>query len=269
MKIFAFIAVPIFTFAGIIPLGAIPQIIAHRGASYEAPENTVAAVELGYQETDTCEIDIWLTKDKKIVVMHDDNTSRITGKNFDVTKSNYNDFASLDAGSWKNEKYKGEKIPLLEDVLAKVKGNNKIFIEVKSNLEILPHLAKIITNHPMKKNFIIIGFNYDTMKHSKALMPEFPTYWLGYPKKNEKTKELIPYGDDLIEKAKAANLDGLNLHYNTLTKEYVDKTHKAGLGMYVWTVDDPQIAIKLHNMGVDGITTNKPRFIRELLEKNN
>ena len=108
----------------------------------------------------------------------------------------------------------------------------------------------------MKKNFIIIGFNYDTMKHSKALMPEFPTYWLVYPKKNEKTKELIPYGDDLIEKAKAANLDGLNLHYNTLTKGYVDKTHKAGLEMYVWTVDDPQIAIKLHNMGVDGITTN-------------
>ena len=93
-----------------IPIMA-QQIIAHRGASHDAPENTLASVELGYEQgADAVEIDIHLSKDNRIMVNHDKDTKRTAGNNLTIKDSNSAELRKLDVGSWKNKKYKGEKM---------------------------------------------------------------------------------------------------------------------------------------------------------------
>ena len=94
------------------------EIIAHRGASHDAPENTLAAVRLGWKRNaDAVEVDVYLSKDGKIVVIHDENTKRTTGHDGLVHKMTWAQLRQLDAGSWKNKKFKGEPIPLLSHLL--------------------------------------------------------------------------------------------------------------------------------------------------------
>ncbi len=95
-----------------------PLIIAHRGASYEAPENTMAAVKLAWQmDADGVEIDVHLTKDEQVVVFHDDNTRRFGGNRKPIAECDYSELLKLDVGRFMGEQYKGERIPLLAQVI--------------------------------------------------------------------------------------------------------------------------------------------------------
>ncbi len=94
-------------------------IIAHRGESYDAPENTLASINLAWQrDADAVEIDVRLSKDNKVVVFHDKTTRRLGGRNESVKNQTLEELKELDVGSWKSEKYKNEKIPTLTEVLA-------------------------------------------------------------------------------------------------------------------------------------------------------
>ena len=114
-----------------------PIIIAHRGESYDAPENTLASINLAWQRNDDAvEVDVHLTKDNRIVVIHDPNTKRITGQNKKIKNSTLTELQTLDFGSWKAEKWKDEKIPTIDEVLQTVPVNKKIIIEIKSGKNI-------------------------------------------------------------------------------------------------------------------------------------
>lgn len=243
------------------------QIIAHRGASHDAPENTLSSFKLGYQQNaDADECDIYLTRDHKVVVIHDSDTGRISGVTNQVAANTAEDLRRLDIGRWGPWRGKGfsEKIPLLEEVLPLIPDGKRLFIEIKCGVEILPELKRILAKSGKSPaQSPIIGFGYEVVKQAKVDMPDLEVSWL--VTRDKKTKEYPPIAE-LISKAKAANLDGLDLEAGfPMDKAFVEKVHSAGLRLYTWTVDDPALARRLTEAGVDGITTNRPGWLREQL----
>jgi glycerophosphoryl diester phosphodiesterase len=243
-----------------------PEIIAHRGASYLAPENTVASAELAWEKkTDAVEVDVYLTTDQQVVVIHDRTTKRTGGEDLDVAKCTAEQLRRLDVGSFKDKDYAGERIPLLQEVIATMPPKKQLFVEIKCGQEVLKPLEKIFDDSGKRSQIVIIGFDYDTVKASKQLMPDIPTYWLAGTKKDKETDEWIPHNPALADQAVAAGLDGLNVHWAGVTKEFVKSVKDAGLGLYVWTVDDAAEAARLAKLGVDGITTDRPGWLRDQL----
>lgn len=248
------------------------EIVAHRGASYDAPENTLAAFKLGFQQqADADELDIYLSKDGKIVVLHDADPARtacLTNK-IKVASQTFHELRKLDVGKW--GKWKdgnfSEKIPSLDEVMPVVPEGKRLFIEVKCGPEILPELGRVLRRAGKKtEQTVLIGFGYETMRQAKKKFPQLQVLWL--VSKDKKTKEYPPV-QDLIEKTKAAHLDGLDLEQGfPIDKAFVQKVHAAGLKLYTWTVDDPEVAGKEAAAGVDGITTNRPGWLREQLAAN-
>lgn len=240
--------------------------VAHRGASYLAPENTVASAKLAWdKQADAVEVDVYLSTDGKVVVIHDGSTKRTGGEELEVAKSTSAQLRRLDVGSFKSASYAGEKIPLLEEVIATVPPHRKLFVEIKCGPEVLEPLEKIIDASGKREQIVIIGFGLDTVKASKKLMPDIPTYWLVGTKKDKETEKWIPHSPDLIKELAGTKLDGLDVHYAGVTKAFVKCVHKAGLELHVWTVDDPAEATRLAKLGVDSITTNRPGWLRAQL----
>jgi glycerophosphoryl diester phosphodiesterase len=245
------------------------EIIAHRGFSARAPENTLAAFELGWKhQTDACELDVYLTADGKTAVIHDKDTKRTAGVTLDVAKSKQADLTALDAGSWKGKEWANEKIPTLEQALATLpKGKQRFFIEVKCGAEIVPELKRIL--EPMKDRaaqLAIIAFKRDAAAESKKAMPWIKVYRLASGKtKDKKPTDLT----QLIADTTADKLDGLDLGVADFPwdEAMVKQIRDAGFGLYVWTVNKPADVQRFAKLGVDGITTDDPVMVREALAK--
>ncbi|MEN6386969.1 MAG: glycerophosphodiester phosphodiesterase [Phycisphaerales bacterium] len=235
------------------------QIIAHRGSSFTAPENTKASIMLAYQQgAHAAECDVYLTKDNKIMLMHDKSVKRTGGIDVNMADANSDTLAKIDIGSWKDPNYKNEKIPFLKDIISSIPPQKKLVIEIKSGTEILPYLEDVINKTGKRKQLEIIAFNFDVAKGSKKLMPDIPVYWLISTAKDPNTDKPLPHNMEYISKVKAAGLDGIDAHYAGVTKQFADNIHALGMKLYVWTVDDISVAQNMKEMGVDGITTNKP-----------
>lgn len=243
------------------------EIIAHRGASEDAPENTVLAMQLAWQQrADGSEFDVFLTKDKKIVVIHDKDTKR-TGsgaKNLLVKDSTFAELRKLDFGKWKSPRFAGVAIPTLDEMLAAVLPDKFAFIEVKCGPEIVPELKKTLVKCKLQpQQTPVIAFNAKVIADLKRVHPKVPAYLLFDFKKKEGKERTAEF---MIAKAKEVNADGLDLSaLPDIDAAFVKKVKAAGLKLYVWTVDDPKLAKRLVAAGVDGITTNRPGFLREQL----
>ncbi|MDT8303596.1 MAG: glycerophosphodiester phosphodiesterase family protein, partial [Sedimentisphaerales bacterium] len=112
---------------------------------------------------------------------------------------------------------------------------------------------------------VIIGFDLETVTMSKQLI-DIPTYWLKGTEKEKETEKWIPHSPQLVKTAKDKGLDGLDVHYAGVNKEFMAAVKASGQKLYVWTVDDPNEAIRLVNLGVAGITTNRPEWLRQQLK---
>ncbi len=247
-------------------------IIAHRGESFEAPENTLSSVNLAWENgADAVEIDIRLTKDNQILVIHDFNTKRVSGKYINIKNSNLNELQSLDVGKFKNQKYQGEKIPTLQEVLETVLTGKKILIEIKSGRKIIPYLKNIIGNSGLKTNQIeIISFNLKTLIEVKNQIPQFSVFWVSAFKYGGIFSFFKMPINKIISKAIKYNMDGLDLLAgNMLDAKMVKKIKSAGLKLYTWTVNNPEKAQYLFNAGVDGITSDRAKWIKNQLELKN
>ncbi len=240
---------------------AMIEIVAHRGASSEAPENTLAAFRLGYEQADACELDIHLSKDGQVVVIHDANTKRTAGFDRPVAQQTLAELRTLDAG-------KGEKIPLLSEVVALIPDGKRLFIEIKCGPEVIPALVAVLEEGRKKpEQTALIAFNLETLRQAKLKLPTLQAYWLVGSKVDPKTGK-PPEVEDLIRRCKDAGLDGLDVEGKLpVDAAFAGKVHAAGLKLYTWTVDDVELAKREAAAGVDGITTNKPLKIREALAK--
>ncbi len=246
------------------------EIIAHRGASFDAPENTLAAVRLGYaQHADGVEVDIHLTKDQRVAVLHDFDLKRVAGVDAKVAGQTLAEMQRHNVGAWgrwTNQAFH-EKIPALGQVLEIVPPGKKLFIEIKTGPEIIPALERELLGTKVEHGqLVIITFNYESAKAAKAAFPKLKTYWLvGYAK--DKVTGALPELGETIEKATSAKVDGLDLNFNwPLDRAAVARIKAAGLECHVWTVDDPAKARELAAAGVDSITTNRPEWMREQLK---
>jgi glycerophosphoryl diester phosphodiesterase len=243
------------------------EIVAHRGASYDAPENTVASAQLAWENrADAVELDIWLTKDGQLAVIHDGNTKRTTGRDAKISALTLEEVRKLDAGSWKNPKYAGEKIPTLDEMLATLPAGKRIFIEIKTGPEGVPALvATLQRNHITGPQAVIISFNFDSIRAAKKALPHHAALWLAN-KPSTDPKKPTPSLEELLAGCHQAGLDGLDLNYGwPLDAAAVKRIHAANLQLHVWTVDDPAVAKHWVALGVDGITTNRAGWLRQQL----
>lgn len=243
------------------------EIVAHRGFSARAPENTVAAFNLAWEQgADACELDLFLTGDGEIAVLHDADTKRTTKVSKIVRNSTLAELQTLDAGSWKNAIFKGEKIPSLEESLATLPlGTRRFLLEVKSGPEVVPVLAKKLAKWRLRGHQLcIIAFDRQVAQESKKALPWMKVYRLSSEKENRKPVDLT----QLIADTKADGLDGLDLGLKWKWSEAMVKQIKdAGLEVHVWTVNRPADVRRLAALGVDGITTDDPVMAKAALEK--
>ncbi len=233
------------------------NIIAHRGASYVAPENTLASVKLAWRlGADAVEVDVHLTKDNRIVAIHDPTTGRTAGTHLEVAETPSFYLRRLDVGSHKHPGFAGETIPFLEEVLETVPPGRHLFIEIKCGPEILPPLEQAIATSGKRSQIVLIGFGLATMREAKKKMPDIPVYWL------RDKRPGLSHRRRLAKKAKANGIDGLDVHWSGVTPRFAWAVKQAGLKLYAWTVDNPADAIRLQALGVDGITTNRPGWLK-------
>lgn len=247
------------------------EIVAHRGASYTAPENTLASARLAWQRNaDAVEIDVYLTADGRIVVLHDSTIKRTTGKDWKVAERTLAELKTLDAGVWKGAAWADEPIPTLEEILATVPDGKRLFIEIKCGPEMLPELQRVLrASGKRPAQTAVISFDLATVRAVKGTMPMLSVYWIRptSPRRDKNTGQMVDRLDDLIETCQKSGLDGLDLaHDSQLTKELIARIHGLGLEMHVWTVNSPDDARKLIALGVDGITTDRPGWLREQLQ---
>ena len=241
------------------------EIIGHRGASWDAPENTVVALKLAWeQQADGAEFDVYLTQDGKIVACHDKDTKRTAGVSKLIAETSLAELRKLDVGTWKNIKFAGERIPTLEEMLATMPAGKKVYIEVKCGPEIVPELDRVLQATRLKSaQTPVICFNADVIAAVKKLRPDLPAYWLVSLKEDTTA-------DSLITKAQEIRADGLDLSANArLDQAFATKIRSAGLRLDVWTVNDPAVARRMAQIGVQGITTDRPAWLREQLAKAN
>jgi len=241
-------------------------IIAHRGESYDAPENTLASINLAWKRNaNAVEIDVRLTKDNKVVVIHDKNTKRTTERNKPVKVQTLKELKELDAGKFKHKKWQGERIPLFGEVLATVPINKKLIIEIKCAADIINFLKEEISKSGLNADQIeIIGFDISVVAKAKQALPDFKVLWLHELDYTIIGKVFSPSVDKLIEEVKENNLDGLDLWAGKfITREFVQKIKSNGLLLYVWTVNDPAKAKMLRSFGIDGITTDRAGWMKK------
>lgn len=165
-----------------------PEIIAHRGASYDAPENTIAAFNLAWeQKADGIEGDFRLTGDGRIVCIHDATTGRTAGTDLPVSGSAFKELRTLDTGSWKGNEWAGERIPSVEEVFSIVPADKKIFVEIKSGTEIIGPLRHAIFRSRLKpEQVVVISFDRDIISRTKKQIPHLKTLWLSDIRKDKR-----------------------------------------------------------------------------------
>lgn len=249
------------------PASTAPEIIAHRGVSSVAPENTAAAIRLAWQVgCPAAECDVRLTRDNRVMLMHDESAKRTGGADLLVAATDSARLRQLDVGAWKGPAYAGEKVPFLDEILEVLPAHRTLFIEIKCGPEILEPLKALIDQSGKAAQLVLISFNLDALTAAKQRLPHIPTCWLIKTKKSRLTGRPLKHKTDLIETARAANLDGLSVHCAGLAARFARQTLDSGLKLYTWTVDDPQEARRLQKLGVHGITTNCPDRLMEDLQ---
>lgn len=249
----------------------LPLIIAHRGESFDAPENTLAAIILAWQRNDDAvEIDVHLTADNQIVVIHDATSKRTGNINLRIKKCLLENLRKVDVGSFKDSKWKGERISLLSEVLLTVPQGKKLIIEIKSNKKIIPFLREELLQFRGKQDQIqIIGFNHRVVSEAKNRMPQFKVLWLLNLDYSWFTKLTSLSRNILLQKAKKSGLDGIDAFAGSqLTKSLIKKAKSMNLLVYAWTVDDIKHAIQLTKYGIDAITTNRCQWIKSQLNEH-
>ncbi|WP_327716441.1 glycerophosphodiester phosphodiesterase family protein [Streptomyces sp. NBC_00490] len=257
-----------------VEVGEPPTVIAHRGASAYAPENTLAAIDkaagLGIRWVEN---DVQRTRDGQLVVVHDDNLRRTTDveevfpdrapwKVKDFTAA---EIARLDAGSWFGPAYAGARVPTLEQYVRRVDRNHqKLLLEIK-NPELYPGIEqqtlKVLANEswldrPHRSKLIVQSFSADAVRTVHKLKPDVRTGLLGTPN----VADLPGY---------AQFTDQINPSHSTISTGYVSAVqaftgpHGKPLEVFTWTVNDAATARRVARYGVDGIITNTPDVVRD------
>ena len=251
-----------------------PLIIAHRGASGAAPENTMEAFNLAWKlGADGIEGDFHLTHDGRIVAIHDADTGKVSGGKIKllVKKVTLKELQGIDVGSWKDKKYSGARIPTLEQVMDSVPDSKKFFIEIKCGTEIMVPLIKVldqrIKERPEMTNQIsFIAFDYHVIKACRKQWPKIEANFLESYRKIKGA--WMPQQNDVFQTLKMSLASGLGTQANeeVIDSGFVKRLRKDKLSFHCWTINDIKQARHFRDLGVDSITTDFPKRIRDGLK---
>ena len=253
-----------------------PLIIAHRGASGEAPENTMDAFELAWElGADGIEGDFHLTRDGHIVAIHDKDTNKVTkGKNkLIVKKTNLQELQKIDVGSWKNEKYFKARIPTLEEVIDSLPMGKKFFIEIKCGTEIMKPLIHVINlkvkeRPELKENISFISFDINVVRSCRSEWPAIEANYLESYKKIKEISKWTPSENEVFQFLKLSLASGLGSQANkeVLKQSFIERLRQNQFSFNCWTINDIETARYFRDLGVDSITTDFPKKIRDGLK---
>jgi glycerophosphoryl diester phosphodiesterase len=234
--------------------------IAHRGASGHAPENTLAsfqkAIEMGAH---MIELDVHLSLDKELVVIHDRSLRRTTGHRGSVGSVPLKKLKTLDAGSWFNARYRREKIPTLQEVFELIDDRVRLNIEIKKGLRAYPGLERrlldCLDRHPQNEPPLLSCFDESVLQRLRKLDGDIP---IGYLFDKGRPDQIIP---------RALKLGAASVHgpARSVSEEIIAKAHAEGLKAYVYTVNEQEQMRYWVGLGVDGIFTNYPDRLTSLL----
>jgi glycerophosphoryl diester phosphodiesterase len=240
--------------------------IAHRGASGQgyAPENTLSAfqqaIEIG---VDVLECDVHSTKDGHLVVIHDGNLRRTTDMSGIVEEMTLAEVKKADAGLSFDPRFAGERVPTLRELLELAKGKVTTLIEVKPD-NITGKVISEIESMEAECDVIVQSFHPNVVKVSQEINPQIPRALLIGGKILVKR---IPAIMKLIRSAAEVGAGALHLSSRIITPPLVEESHRRGISVWAWTVDDEAEMKELIAMGVDGITSNYPRRLKFALSQ--
>jgi len=246
----------------------LPLIIGHRGASREAPENTLESFRLAWEQgANGIEADFRLTKDGQIVCMHDETSGRTAGLNLKIADTSLKGLRSLDAGSWKGPEWCGAKIPVLDEVLTAIPDGTWFFIELKSGVEIIAPLEKALLASGISPERIrLLSFSASLITMLKERLPDWQACWLCDYRHTLLNNVWHPSPDKVIETLGCSSADGLaSANSAFLDAGMVKRLRELGKEIHVWTVDRPADARRFCAAGVDSIMTNRPGWLRQKL----
>lgn len=242
------------------------KIVAHRGASQDAPENTLASFRLAWEQgADAIEGDFYLTKDQQIVCLHDANTKRTAGVEQVVSTSSLVELRRLDVGRWKDARFQGETIPTLAEVLQTVSAGKQIFIEIKCGPEIVSFLAPVLKESGLRpEQTVVISFNEQVIAATRKQIPDIKAYWLVGLRQNKETNAFEPTIDVILKKAVELQATGIDIQANrdVVNANFIKRLRDEKLEVHTWTVNDVAIARHFQTLGVDSITTDRPAGLR-------
>ena len=255
-----------------------PMIVAHRGSSAQAPENTLPAFQLAWEQgADAIESDYQLTKDGHIICFHDKDTKRIAGQPLTVANATLEELRQLDVGSiqpqdseralrsWSADKFQGTRMPTIAEVFATVPTGKKIFIEIKCGPEIIdPLLRELGASGLTPEQVVVICFDSALLKSLKERDPKWQTAWLcSFEKRaNGKPRQAPAKVLKTLKEMRAlALMSGLG----DVDKGLLDQIRAAGIEHYVWTINDPKLGPTYKAQGVDAIITDLPAEMRTAL----
>jgi glycerophosphoryl diester phosphodiesterase len=241
---------------------SVPVIVAHRGASKTAPENTLPAFELAWQQgADAIEGDFRMTADKQIVCFHDPFIQTSSAGRIAIEELTFPKLQEM-AAALPDHK---ETIPTLDEVLGIVPPQKGIFIEIKCGTEIVPILLSLIQQSGIAPHQVtFISFNNEVIRMLKNLSPGITANWLTRFRRDR--LRLVPDANAIIGMLEKIGADGVGVQASRrLDKTFATTIKHAGFGLHAWTVDSCQMAKKFVQIGFDSITTNQPGKIRSCL----
>jgi glycerophosphoryl diester phosphodiesterase len=236
-------------------------VIGHRGAMGCAPENTLASFEKGLElGADVLELDVHLSRDGHVVVIHDGDVSRTTDGTGRVGDMTLDQLKSLDAGSWFGASFRGQQVPTLKEVLDWARTRISLAIEIKGDPTPDARLTQAVVTSVREAGMIgqvmLISFHHDTVKEAKALEPRLATGIL-----------FVGSLVDTVGAARAANADSVRPKWDCWTAEKVREVHSASLTASTWNADDEGLIEFLVGLGVDSIGANHPDRLRAYLDR--
>jgi glycerophosphoryl diester phosphodiesterase len=273
------------------PSGCPVEIVAHRAASIEVSENTLAAVELAWRlNADAVEIDVQLTRDGQLAVIHDATLTRTAGIDQNVSDVDMSELRTIDVGSWKDERWREETIPELPNILATIPNGRRLFVELKGGEIEATHPAivsalqhDLCESNSAPESVVLISFYPALLCAAKQALPEFDALLVvqqqPVPDDSEATSKDAgkrsnsrwnPSIDEIIDVAVSSNFNGVDLSNTAaVTPETIAQVRQAKLASCIWTVNTVADARRLIATGVDSLTTDDPRTLLTALQASN
>jgi glycerophosphoryl diester phosphodiesterase len=231
-----------------------PAVIAHRGASAEAPENSLAAIDLAIEQgADWVEIDVQQTADRQVVVVHDSDLMKVAGVPLRVRDATLTQLQAIDIGVLKDAAYTGQRIPTLQQVLEQVRGRGKLIIELKyygGERDFEAQVARIVERVDMADQVQIMSLSLAGVRAMQAHRPGWSVGLLSS----------VGIGD-----LTRLDVDFLAVNARLAARSFVRRTQRTGQSVYAWTINDPALMSTMAGRGLDGIITDYPATAARVL----